>query len=78
MVPPEPGMHSARRNKRAVIPREVHLQTLPADVVVSLSERIARSFASTSVLRRPSGGKAAASSRPPFAFFPSGSSSAKG
>ena len=48
MVPPEPGMHSARRNKRAVIPREVHLQKLPADVVVSLSERIARSFTSTS------------------------------
>jgi hypothetical protein len=70
-------MHSARRNKRAVIPREVHLQTLPADVAVSISERIAKSFASTSVLRRrrqKGGGLEPAA----FRFFSSGSSWVKG
>jgi len=61
-------MHLARRNKRAVNPREVHLQMLPADVAVSISERIAKSFASTSVLRRRRR-KGGGLEQPPFASF---------
>jgi hypothetical protein len=71
-------MHSARRNKRAVIPREVHLQTLPADVVVSLSEKdreiVRKHVRAAPTERRKGGGLEPAA----FRFFSSGSPWAKG